>query len=216
MQNDNSTVEINNFSSVGGSSGNSKLKKRLFVTTGNLSLLNALTIIFNTPKHDDYLIIFSGLISEQFRKANSQMIKIHDFKEVEFIEELSYNGSAVMKASYKKEVSYNLLCFWRIKLAEDDVPNIEEMTNCLAGESYCGIFVANYGGHQYKIPDNRRKNMADGFYSMYITCSHFVPSPVYFSKVKNIMTKEIISQSFSGKFLYINYIYLVLFISLLL
>ena len=169
--------------------------------------------LFEIDYNDENYIIYNGFYQNKIYSEFE--IDIDDI-EVEFIEELSYNGSAVMKASYKKEVSYNLLCFWRIKLAEDDVPNIEEMTNCLAGESYCGIFVANYGGHQYKIPDNRRKNMADGFYSMYITCSHFVPSPVYFSKVKNIMTKEIISQSFSGKFLYINYIYLILFISLLL
>ena len=51
---------------------------------------------------------------------------------------------------------------------------------------------------------------------MYITCSHFVPSPIYFSDIKNIMTKEIISESFSGKFLYIKYVYLFLFIFLLL
>jgi hypothetical protein len=141
-------------------------------------------------------------------------INIDDVK-IEFIEELNSNGNAIIKASYNMEVSYNILCFWRIKLNEESVPNIEDMTNCRLDETLCGVFVANYGGHQYKIPDSKRRNMAEGVYSMYITCSHFVPSPVYFSDIKNIMTKEIKSVSFSENFFYINYIYLLIFIILL-
>ena len=141
-------------------------------------------------------------------------INIDDLK-IEFIEELNSNGNAIIKASYNMEVSYNILCFWRIKVSEESAPNIEDMTNCRLDEILCGVFVANYGGHQYKIPDSKRRNMAEGVYSMYITCSHFVPSPVYFSDIKNIMTKEIKSVSFSENFFYINYIYLLIFIILL-
>ena len=90
------------------------------------------------------------------------------------------------------------------------------MTNCKSDDYFCGVFVANYGGHQYKIPDNRRKNLATGVYSMYATCSNFVPSPVYFSEIKSFMTQEITGVSFSRNFLYINYIYLFILISLLL
>ena len=89
------------------------------------------------------------------------------------------------------------------------------MINCKLDETLCGVFVANYGGHQYKIPDTRRKNLGEGVYSMYIACSHFVPSPVYFSEIKNVLTKEIQSVSFSEYFFYINYIYLLIFIFLL-
>ena len=90
------------------------------------------------------------------------------------------------------------------------------MTNCKLEETHCGVFVANYEGHQYRIPEGKRKNLDSGIYSMYIACSHFVPSPVYFSGIKIVLTKEIVSESFSGKILYINYIYLLLFIFLLL
>ena len=169
--------------------------------------------LFEIDYNDENYIIYNGFYQNKI--YSEYKINIDDVN-IEFVEELNYNGNAVLKASYKTEVSYNILCFWRIKLTDDEVPNIEEMTNCGVDENHCGVFVANYGGHQYKIPEGRRRNLGDGVYSMYITCSHFVPSPIYFSDIKNIMTKEIISESFSGKFLYIKYVYLFLFIFLLL
>ena len=157
--------------------------------------------LFEIDYNDDNYIIYNGFYQNKIFSESE--INIDDVS-IEFIEELSNNGNALIKASYNIEVSYNILCFWRIKLTDDDIPNLEEMTNCLFSDSHCGVFVANYGGHQYQIPESRRRSFADGIYSMYITCSHFVPSPVYFSKIKNILTKEIKSESFSGRFLYIN------------
>ena len=169
--------------------------------------------LFQIDYNDDNYIIYNGFYQNKI--YSEYEINIDDI-EIEFIEELSSNGSAVIKASYNQEINNNLLCFWRIKLNEETAPTLEEMTNCKTDEFHCGVFVANYGGHQYKIPEERRKNIAEGVYSMYITCSHFVPSPIYFSKIKNIMTKEVKNLSFSGNILYINYIYLLIFIFLIL
>ena len=168
--------------------------------------------LFEIDYNDNNYIIYSSFFQNKI--YSEYKINIDDV-EIEFIEELNSNGHAIIKASYNMEVSYNILCFWRIKLSEESVPNIEEMTNCKSDETLCGVFVANYVGHQYKIPETRRRNIAEGIYSMYITCSHFVPSPVYFSEIKNIMTKEVKSVSFSENFFYINYIYLLIYLILL-
>ena len=168
--------------------------------------------LLNIDYSDSNYIIYNGYYQNKIYSEFS--IDINDIS-VDFIEELDSNGNALIKASYAKEVSYNILCFWRIKLTEDSEPNIEEMTNCKLEETHCGVFAANYQGHLYRIPEGKRKNLDSGIYSMYITCSHFVPSPVYFSSIKIVLTKEIVSESFSGKILYINYIYLLLFIFLL-
>ena len=169
--------------------------------------------LFEIDYSDNNYIIYNSFYQNKI--YSEYTIDISDIK-IEFIEELNSNGNALIKASYAKEISYNLLCFWRIKPTEDDEPNLEEMTNCKLEETHCGVFVANYEGHQYRIPEGKRKNLDTGFYSMYVTCSHFVPSPIYFSSIKLVSTKEIVSVSFSGKILYIKYIYLLLFISLLL
>jgi hypothetical protein len=168
--------------------------------------------LFEIDYSDINYIVYSSYYQNKI--YSEYQININDV-EIEFIEELNSYGNAVIKASYNMDVSYNILCFWRIKLSEEEAPNIEEMINCKLDETLCGVFVANYGGHQYKIPDTRRKNLGEGVYSMYITCSHFVPSPVYFSEIKNVLTKEIQSVSFSEYFFYINYIYLLIFIFLL-
>ena len=169
--------------------------------------------LFEINYEDENYIVYSSFYQNKIFKEDKINI---DNIDIEFIKELSYDGNAVIKASYKSEVNYNILCFWKIKLYEESTPNLEEMTNCKSDDYFCGVFVANYGGHQYKIPDNRRKNLATGVYSMYATCSNFVPSPVYFSEIKSFMTQEITGVSFSGNFLYINYIYLFILISLLL
>ena len=168
--------------------------------------------LFEIDYNDNNYIKYSSFYQNKI--YSEYKINIDDVV-IEFIEELNSNGQAIIKASYNMEVSYNILCFWRIKLSEESVPNIEEMTNCKSDETLCGVFVANYGGHLYKIPETRRRNIAEGVYSMYITCSHFVPSPVYFSEIKNIMTKEVKSVSFSENFFYINYIYLLIYLILL-
>ena len=168
--------------------------------------------LFEIDYSDINYIVYSSYYQNKI--YSEYQININDV-EIEFIEELNSYGNAVIKASYNMDVSYNILCFWRIKLSEEEAPNIEEMINCKLDETLCGVFVANYGGHQYKIPDTRRKNLGEGVYSMYIACSHFVPSPVYFSEIKNVLTKEIQSVSFSEYFFYINYIYLLIFIFLL-
>ena len=169
--------------------------------------------LFNIDYSDDKYIVYNGFYQNKI--YTEDVVDINKIS-IEFVEELSYNGNAVWKASYNAEISFNILCFWRIKLYEETTPLLEEMTNCKNGDTNCGVFVANYGGHIYQIPEERRRNLADGVYSMYITCSYFVPSPVYFTEIKNVFNKEISSESFSGKILIINCFYLSLFIFLLL
>ena len=91
------------------------------------------------------------------------------------------------------------------------------MTNCLDGDSFCGICAANYGGHEYQIPEYKRSNVVVGVYTLYITCSYFVPSPIYFTPIKDVKTIEIKEEetSFSGKKMNINYINLFLFLIIL-
>ena len=63
-----------------------KMKKRLFITTGNLSLLNALTLIkMNKEKCEDSLIIFSFNMPDKFISANQQMASLANFKKIEWL-----------------------------------------------------------------------------------------------------------------------------------
>lgn len=62
------------------------MKKRLFITTGNFSLLNVLTLIeMNKEKCEDFLIIFSGSLPEKFISANKKMAALGNFKKIEIL-----------------------------------------------------------------------------------------------------------------------------------
>ena len=65
----------------------SKKKKRIFCTNGNLSLINALTIIEQLDKKncDDYLIIHSFGGSYNFWKNNYDIAKLHNFKGIRLL-----------------------------------------------------------------------------------------------------------------------------------
>lgn len=62
----------------------SKKKRRLFSTTGNISLINALTIIKQLEEQDceDYLIIDSYKGSYKFWKTNIDIANFHNFKSI--------------------------------------------------------------------------------------------------------------------------------------
>ena len=66
------------------------MKKRLFITTGNFSLLNALTLIkMDKEEYEDYLVIFSFNMPDKFIFANQQMASLGNFKKIEWLHDLS-------------------------------------------------------------------------------------------------------------------------------
>ena len=167
--------------------------------------------LFNIDYDDINYIIYNGNYQNMIYIESN--INENDIS-INFISELSSDGSAIWKASYNSQVNFNVLCFWRIKISTYQTPTLEEMTNCNENDAYCGVFVANYGGHEYQIPDSKKKDVVVGEYTMYITCSNFVPSPVYFTSIKNVITMEVKEQSFSG--ILKNKKYYILILSLIL
>ena len=61
---------------------NKKVKRRLFMTTGNLSLLNNLTIIkqLNEPNCEDVLFVYTNMKNEKFIDCAQKMASLHNFK----------------------------------------------------------------------------------------------------------------------------------------
>ena len=169
--------------------------------------------LFDIDYNDIKYIIYNGFYQNSIYVEDN--INEDDIS-IEFITELSKNGTAIWKAYYNSEVNFNVLCFYRIKISTYQTPTMEEMINCEEGDTFCGIFVANYGGHEYEIPENKKADVVIGEYTMYITCSHFVPSPIYFTSIKSVKTMEIKEESFSGKLLSLKYINLFLFLIILL
>ena len=169
--------------------------------------------IFNIDYTNINYIIYNGFYQNMiFLEDNLNEDDIN----IEFISELNKTGNAIWKAYYNSQVNFNILCFWRIKISTYQIPTLEEMTNCNEDESFCGVFIANYGGHEYQIPDNKRTNIVTGEYTLYITCSHFVPSPLYFTSIKSIITMTIKEESFSKELINIKYINILLFLILFL
>ena len=62
----------------------SKRKQRLFLTTGNLSLVNNLTVIkqLKDPNCEDTLIILSNIANNNFFSCCKEIAKIHPFKNI--------------------------------------------------------------------------------------------------------------------------------------
>lgn len=62
------------------------MKRRLFITTGNYSLLNCLAIISAQKggEFSDDLFILSFQFTEEFRKANLEMATLHTFEHITF------------------------------------------------------------------------------------------------------------------------------------
>ena len=166
--------------------------------------------LFNIDYSDnENYIIYNGFYQNKiFVEGNLN----EDDISIEFLSEFDKDGKAIWKASYNSEVNFNILCFWRIKISTYQTPTMEEMTNCLEDDSFCGIFVANYGGHSYEIPDKKKSDVVVGEYTLYITCSYFVPSPIYFTSIKNIKTIEIKEESFSRKLIYLKFLNIFLFL----
>ena len=180
----------------------------------NIKTTESVNKIFNIDYNDINYIIYNGYYQNAiFIESN---LKENDIQ-IEFVSELNKDGNAIWKGLYNSEVNFNILCFWRVKISTDNTPTMEEMTNCLDGDSFCGICAANYGGHEYQIPDYKRSNVVVGVYTLYITCSYFVPSPIYFTPIKDVKTIEIKEEetSFSGKIINIKYINLLLFLIIL-
>ena len=133
---------------------------------------------------DDNSIKYNGLYQNKIYKED-QLIE-NNIK-VNIINDLSNDGSCEWEAFYTSQVTYNILCYWKIK-ANEIQPNLDEMINCQKDENYCGVFLANYGGCYYKIPDSKKTELVEGDYFLYVTCSHLMPSPIYFTSIKNVYT----------------------------
>lgn len=60
------------------------VKRRIFLSSGNLSLINVLTIIqqLDEKNTEDYLIIDTVQGSEEFLNINKEIAKIHNFKKI--------------------------------------------------------------------------------------------------------------------------------------
>ena len=73
-------------------------KKRLFLTTGNLSLVNCLAIIeqLKDVGCKDYLIIESGNGSYDFWKRNYEMAQIHNFKKIRLFSNCRYDVELIL------------------------------------------------------------------------------------------------------------------------
>ena len=63
---------------------NKKIKRRLFMTTGNLSLVNTLTIIkqLNEPNCQDELFIYSNFKNDKFDECARKIAGLHNFENV--------------------------------------------------------------------------------------------------------------------------------------
>ena len=63
---------------------NKKIKRRLFMTTGNLSLVNTLTIIkqLNEPNCQDELFIYSNFKNDKFDECARKIAGLHNFESV--------------------------------------------------------------------------------------------------------------------------------------
>lgn len=63
---------------------NKNITRRLFLTTGNISLVNDLAIIkqLNTPNCEDVLFIYSNMKNPMFDTACKKIASLHDFKEI--------------------------------------------------------------------------------------------------------------------------------------
>lgn len=70
-----------------------KIKRRLFLTTGSISLLNNLTIIkqLNESDCEDVLFILSHIKNPSFSECCKKMASLHDFKQIYFLCLASFN-----------------------------------------------------------------------------------------------------------------------------
>ena len=81
---------------------NPKKIKRLFVTTGNISLINALTLIsqlnkeLSSTEFEDYLIIVSPNGTKTFWDQNVKVAKIHNFKKIRLFYKVKFKYEFVM------------------------------------------------------------------------------------------------------------------------
>ncbi len=84
---------------------NKSIKRRLFLTTGNISLLNNLTIIkqLNEPNCEDVLFIFSIMKNPAFDESCQKMASLHNFKKI-----YSFNSSSSdLREYFIKNKLYN-------------------------------------------------------------------------------------------------------------
>jgi len=77
------TLEFNKNNKNFIKNNKARKKKRLFLTTGNLSLLNTICVIKQTNEEcDDYLFIHSHLKSDSFHTTCLKMAESHNFKKI--------------------------------------------------------------------------------------------------------------------------------------
>lgn len=70
---------------------NKNKKARLFVDTGLSSLINTMSIIkdFDNKNYDNYLLVYSGTVSESFKKFTKKFVNKEYFKRIFFVDGIS-------------------------------------------------------------------------------------------------------------------------------
>lgn len=107
---------------------NNTVKRRLFLTTGNLSLLNTITAIkqLNEPNCYDVLVVISHLTNDNFEKSIKIMSSLHDFKEVY----TQYGDARELNIRNKLFIDNNLYNFDEIYFSN------QELYICITNDLY--------------------------------------------------------------------------------
>lgn len=81
---------------------------RLFDTTGNISLINALTIINEEKDYDQYedILIIDSHGTEDFRRYNLEIAKLHNFKKIIFTSNIRLKTVLLLHNLYKVDILY--------------------------------------------------------------------------------------------------------------
>lgn len=85
------------------------IKKRLFSTTGNISLVNAITLIkqLNEQNCEDYLIINSNG-NDNFWETNMSISSLHNFKKIIKIHDIRFSTGFLLSNIYKIDEIYSI------------------------------------------------------------------------------------------------------------
>ena len=85
------------------------IKKRLFSTTGNISLVNTLAMLkqIDNTNCEDYLIINSGG-NAKFWECNNELAKLHNFKKIIKIANIRYSTGFILKNLFDFDEVYTI------------------------------------------------------------------------------------------------------------
>ena len=79
-----------------GDENPSKNKRNLFITTGFISTINAMSIIDSeTQNSDNYLIVYSSNVSDKFKEYNLKLILDGYFKNIIFLLKKAFLNSCL-------------------------------------------------------------------------------------------------------------------------